>query len=334
MGRKHRNIERHYNKWGYIFMIPFVAAFMFFHFYPLANTVYYAFCEMKGMGSNEPQTLISLGEPWYRNFTDVLKTRTFSDALRNTLIIWVAYAVPELTFTFWLAAVITDRRLRIKGRLLYKTAFFFPKLVDGTNVSFVLTTHLVSTVGSTMVFVISAVMMNGFGFKPDDFNFFLSDRFFIIILSIYCHFGITFIYVIAGITGVPVEVMEAAEIDGATRTQTFLRVTLPCMRPILFFITVITVVDGVGMYKVPSLVTNNFDIFRTNLTLMMYLQNQFFMGNFAYDRASASSLIMLALYAFFAGLIYFIFIRDREEARRRRKIRKIRREERKRLKTA
>ena len=106
------------------------------------------------------------------------------------------------------------------------------------------------------------------------------------------------------------------------------------MRPILFFITVITVVDGVGMYKVPSLVTNNFDIFRTNLTLMMYLQNQFFMGNFAYDRASASSLIMLALYAFFAGLIYFIFIRDREEARRRRKIRKIRREERKRLKTA
>ena len=286
------------------------------------------------MGSNEPQTLISLGEPWYRNFTDVLKTRTFSDALRNTLIIWVAYAVPELTFTFWLAAVITDRRLKIKGRLLYKTAFFFPKLVDGTNVSFVLTTHLVSTVGSTIVFVISAVMMNGFGFKPDDFNFFLSDRFFIIILSIYCHFGITFIYVIAGITGVPVEVMEAAEIDGATRTQTFLRVTLPCMRPILFFITVITVVDGVGMYKVPSLVTNNFDIFRTNLTLMMYLQNQFFMGNFAYDRASASSLIMLALYAFFAGLIYFIFIRDREEARRRRKIRKIRREERKRLKAA
>ena len=335
MGRKHRNIERHYNKWGYIFMIPFAAAFMIFHFYPLANTVYYAFCYIKGQGRTDPpQFLPSIGEPWYKNFMEIFQSTSFHDAFRNTMIMWVAYAVPELIFTFWLAAVITDRRLKIKGRLFYKTAFFFPKLVDGTNIGSVLTGHFMSTVGSTMFFVVAASAMNGFGFTADDFKFFLSDRFFIILLSIYSHFGITFIYVIAGITGVPVEVMEAAEIDGATRTQTFLRVTLPCMRPILFFITVITVVDGVGMYDIPSIISSPYDLFRTNLTLMMYLQNQFFMGSFAYDRTSAASLIMLALYAFFAGVIYFIFIRDREEARYRRRIRKERMEERKRLKAA
>ena len=308
---------------------------MVFHFYPLANTVRYAFCYIKGPGRTDPpQFLPSIGEPWYKNFMEIFQSTSFHDAFRNTMIMWVAYAIPELIFTFWLAAVITDRRLKIKGRLLYKTAFFFPKLVDGTSMGSVLMNHFVATVGSTMFFIVAAAQMNGFGFVADDFKFFLSDRFFIILLSIYSHFGITFIYVIAGITGVPVEIMEAAEIDGATRTQTFLRVTLPCMRPILFFITVITVVDGVGMYDIPAMISSPYDLFRTNLTLMMYLQNQFFMGSFAYDRTSAASLIMLALYAFFAGVIYFIFIRDHEEARYKRRIRKQRREERRRLKAA
>ena len=50
-------------------MIPFAAAFMIFHFYPLANTVYYAFCYIKGQGRTDPpQFLPSIGEPWYKNF--------------------------------------------------------------------------------------------------------------------------------------------------------------------------------------------------------------------------------------------------------------------------
>ena len=167
-------------------MIPFAAAFMIFHFYPLANTVYYAFCYIKGQGRTDPpQFLPSIGEPWYKNFMEIFQSTSFHDAFRNTMIMWVAYAVPELIFTFWLAAVITDRRLNIKGRLLYKTAFFFPKLVDGTNIGSVLTGHFMSTVGSTMFFVVAASAMNGFGFTADDFKFFLSDRFFIILLSIY-----------------------------------------------------------------------------------------------------------------------------------------------------
>ena len=158
-------------------MIPFAAAFMIFHFYPLANTVYYAFCYIKGQGRTDPpQFLPSIGEPWYKNFMEIFQSTSFHDAFRNTMIMWVAYAVPELIFTFWLAAVITDRRLNIKGRLLYKTAFFFPKLVDGTNIGSVLTGHFMSTVGSTMFFVVAASAMNGFGFTADDFKFFLSDR--------------------------------------------------------------------------------------------------------------------------------------------------------------
>ena len=332
MRKKKLNLERHYNKWGYIFMIPFAAAFLFFYFHPLANTVYFAFCHMRGMGTAEAQFLPSIGEPWYINFVEIFQAKTFAKAFKNTMTIWAAYAIPELIFTCWLAAMITDRRLKMKGRTIFKTGFFLPKLLEGTDMGFVLTNHFVATVGSTLFLLTAASAMNGFGFTEEDFKFFMSDRFFIIVLSIYSHFGISFIYIIAGITGVPVEVMEAAEIDGANRFQTFTRVTLPCMKPIVFFIAVISIIDGVGMYKVPSYIGNAYDVFMTNITLMQYLQNQFYGGGFAYDKTSAASLIMLALYSFFAGVIYLIFIKDWDEAKQNRLIRKERREERRKLK--
>ena len=144
------------------------------------------------------------------------------------------------------------------------------------------------------------------------------------------HFGIVFIYAVAGITGIPVEIFEAAEMDGANRIQTFFRVTLPCMKPMMFFITVVSIVDGLGMVDIPSMF-GAFDTFRRNLTLMMYVENQAFMGSYIYDRASAASLIMLCIYGSLATAVYFIFIRDKDEVQIRKMKRKERREEEKRL---
>ena len=128
----------------------------------------------------------------------------------------------------------------------------------------------------------------------------------------------------AGITGIPVETFEAAEIDGANRLQTFFHVTLPSMKPILFFITVIAVVDGVGMIDIPSYF-GAYDSFRRNLTLMMYMENQAFAGSYAYDKASAASLILLAIYIIISGIVYMTLLRDKDEA----KLRKLIRQERK-----
>ena len=324
MGKK-KQLEKSYAKWGYIFSIPFIVAFLIFHFWPLASTVYYAFCYLKHAGNTDPQFLPSIGKPLFKNFTEILSSTSFKDAFKNTVFFFVASFIPEWILAFWLAATITDRRLRIKGRAIYKTAFFFPKLVEGTTVS--VGGHLLSSIATFVGLTAAAFAMDGFGIMPEDLEFFMSVKFFIIALTVFMHFGITFIYVIAGITGIPVEVFEAAEIDGANRVQTFFRVTLPCMKPMLFFITVVTVVDGLGMNEIPSYF-GPFDTFRRNLTLMMYLQNQAFLGSYAYDRASAASLILLLMFIAIAAVVYFILLYDRDEA----KLRKTRREERRAMK--
>lgn len=324
-------LEKRYSKWGYIFVIPFVVLFLLFHFLPMANTIYYAFCDLKNqVGNYDPKFLPSIGEPWYRNFAEVFKAVSFRDAFKNTLFFWLAEMIPEWIIAFWLAAVMTDRRLKIKGRKIFRSAFIFPKIVAGSGAGNVLLNHMIMFVGTGVGFVLMASMMNGFGITEKDVEFFTSMPFFIIVVSIFVHFGIVFIYAVAGITGIPVEIFEAAEMDGANRIQTFFRVTLPCMKPMMFFITVVSIVDGLGMVDIPSMF-GAFDTFRRNLTLMMYVENQAFMGSYIYDRASAASLIMLCIYGSLATVVYFIFIRDKDEVQIRKMKRKERREEMKRL---
>ena len=84
------------------------------------------------------------------------------------------------------------------------------------------------------------------------------------------------------------------------------------MRPMLFFITVVSVVDGLGMYDVPILF-GAYDTSRSNLTLMMYMENQAFQGSYAYDKASAASLVMLGIYIIVAVIVYFLLLRDKDE---------------------
>ena len=205
-------LEKRYSKWGYIFVIPFVVLFLLFHFLPMANTIYYAFCDLKNqVGNYDPKFLPSIGEPWYRNFAEVFKAVSFRDAFKNTLFFWLAEMIPEWIIAFWLAAVMTDRRLKIKGRKIFRSAFIFPKIVAGSGAGNVLLNHMIMFVGTGVGFVLMASMMNGFGITEKDVEFFTSMPFFIIVVSIFVHFGIVFIYAVAGITGIPVEIFETAE---------------------------------------------------------------------------------------------------------------------------
>lgn len=318
MSNNRNHIARHYTKWAYIFIIPFVTAFLLFNFYPLGSTIYYAFCDLKHAGNTDPKFLPTIGEPLFKNFADVFGSKSFKLALGNTFLYWICATIPEWLLAFWLAALVTDRRLKIKGRWLFKLTFMCPHLFSGSSAAL----YILGSVESIIIFTYIAAMINGFGITEEDLEFFMSVGFLIVVVYALMHFGVTFIYAVAGITGIPMEIFEAAEIDGANRLQTFFFITIPNMRPIMFFITVISVVDGIGMADVPSFF-GAFNVDRKNLTLSNYMQNQAFMGSYLYDRASAASVIMLVICVFFAAILYFIFLWDKDEA----KARKIRKKE-------
>jgi multiple sugar transport system permease protein len=319
---KRRSLEQHYNKWGYLFSIPFIAAFMIFHLWPMANTVLYAFCDLKHTELvDNPTLLTTKGLPWYKNFADLFKTSSFLIAMKNTFKFWICQTIPEFILAFWLAAMMTDRRLKIKGRSIFKTSFFFPNLMTGSTMGFLVMGNIIAAIAGVISYLLIAGSIDGFGVTDKDFEIFLSEHFLIIATGVFVHFGITFIYAVAGMTSIPVEIFEAAEMDGSSRLNTFFRITLPCMRPILFFIVVLSVIDGLAISDIPSMIGNPYDVRRTSLTMMTYLQNILGMGS-AYDRASAFCLILLAMSAVISALIYFFLIRDKYDAKLNRQMKK------------
>jgi len=305
-------LERRYAKWGYIFSIPFMVAFMLFQFWPLTKTILLAFCDLRGAGNTEWKWLTDVGKPWYECFKSVLTSNMFQKAFVNTFYFWIAETIPEWILAFWLAAVMTDRRYSLKGKMMFRTIYFLPKLVSGVTLGALFLTVMLTFLDQFFEKFFTIVALDGFGIEFEDLQFLVEPQFWIIIVNLYIHFGATFVYLYAGISGIPIEIFEATEIDGANRIQTFFRVTLPCMKPIVLFVAIMSILDGLGMWEIVSALGFDQDGANETTTIMIYIRNQAFASGI-YGRASAASVILLAIYAVVCGFAFFL-LRDKDEA--------------------
>ena len=102
---------------------------------------------------------------------------------------------------------------------------------------------------------------------------------------------------IAGVIGISPEIFEAAEIDGANRVQTFFKVTIPCIRQIMLFVLVTSLIGGLNMFDIPQLLVGPKAANGAALTTNMYIRNQAFDGSYLYNRAAAASVILFLVIA-------------------------------------
>ena len=94
-------------------------------------------------------------------------------------------------------------------------------------------------------------------------------------------FGNTTILLMAGMMGIDTSLFEAAEVDGATSTQVFFKITLPLLRPILVYVIITSLIGGLQLFDVPQILTNGTgDPMRSTMTLIMYLNKHLFSKNY------------------------------------------------------
>ena len=90
-----------YAKYGYLFSIPFVIAFLLFSLYPTVYTAVIGFTDLKGLGKTD---IHFLTDDLFRNFKTVLSSPSFQLAFRNTVVIWLANFIPQMLLALLLAA--------------------------------------------------------------------------------------------------------------------------------------------------------------------------------------------------------------------------------------
>ena len=147
----------------------------------------------------------------------------------------------------------------------------------------------------------------------------------VIFIQTWMWYGSTMITLISGILGISPDIYEAAEVDGATRAQTFFRITLPNIKTILTFTLVTSLIGGLNMFDIPKLLQNGGPDNAT-LTTSLFIYNQAFSGSYLYNRAAAASMIMFVLIAILSAFTFFL-MRDKDEAEARKAARRQRRSE-------
>lgn len=291
-----------YAKYGYIFCIPFVLAFLIFQLYPIIYTAVIGFTDLKGLGATE---LNFLDNP-FKNFDTILKNPSFQKSLSNTVILWVCNFIPQILLALLLTAWFTNKRRKIKGQGMFKVLFYMPNIITQGTIAILFSTLFGYPEGP----VNDLFQMMGWSTEP--INFLLqkwTSRGIVSFIQFWMWYGNTMIILIAGVLGINPELFEASEIDGASGKQAFFYVTLPNLRTILLFTLVTSLVGGLQMFDIPSLFRNGGPDNAT-LTASMFIKNQAFSGSFMYARAAAASMIMFAIIAVCSAILFYI-LRDK-----------------------
>lgn len=286
-----------YQKWGYIFLIPFVVVYIGFSLIPLITTVYNSFFE------NYRSGLTQVGPNFVglSNFKAIFSDGDIWIYAKNTLIMWVLGFVPQILVSLLLGAWFSDPRLRLKGAGFFKTVIYLPNLIMASAFAMLFFT-LFSDGGP----INSLLMQMGILKEPYQFlSNVWSTRGLVAFMNFIMWFGNTTILLMAGMMGVDTSLFEAAEVDGATSTQVFYRVTLPLLRPILVYVLITSLIGGLQMFDVPQVLTNGSgDPVRSSMTLIMFLNKQLFSKN--YGLGGALSVVLFVLTGILSLVVYRI----------------------------
>ena len=290
-----------YNKWGYIFLIPFVVVYVLFQLIPLFRTFYYSFFE------NYRSGLTQIGP----NFVGLANyKKLFSDGdiwvyAKNTMVMWIMCFIPQIFLSLLLGAWFSDVSLKLKGQRFFKTVMYLPNLIMASAFAMLFFT-LFSDSGP----INSLLMQIGFIDTPYKFLSNVgSTRGLVAFMNCLMWFGNTTIMLMAAIMGVDPTLYEAAELDGCTPNQMFWKITIPLIRPILVYVMITSMIGGLQMFDVPQILTNGKGgPDRTSTTMIMYLNNHLFSKN--YGMAGAVSVVLFLVCAVLCVVVYFSLTKE------------------------
>lgn len=292
-----------YNKWGYIFLIPFITIYLIFNMIPLITTIYNSFFE------NYRQGIIQVGPNWVglENYITIFSNGDIPKYFSNTIIMWIFGFIPQIFLSLLLAAWFADTRLRIKASGFFKTVIYMPNLIMASAFAMLFFT-LFSDSGP----INSLLMQDGLISEPYKFlSHTISARGLVCFMNCLMWFGNTTILLMAGMLGIDSALFEAAQVDGATSTQVFFKITLPLLKPILIYVMITSLIGGLQMFDVPQILTNGEGSpVRTTMTMIMYLNKHLYSKNYGLGGAMS---VFLFIVTGILSLIVFRFTTKKED---------------------
>lgn len=306
--KKRGKLEK--NHWGYIFIAPFFLTYLIFQVVPLIDTFRYALTDAKAWYMDPEQAYNFVG---IDQFKFVVQDQFFKDALWQTPLMWIMGFIPQLGFALLLAAWFTNEKIRVKGQGFFKVIFYMPNIMTAATIG-ALFLAFIRPNGFIHNFCVAIEYVKNEKYPIISPWF---GRGIVAFINFWMWYGQTMIVLIAGILGINPSFFEAASIDGASGFQTFRKITLPLIRPIMLYSLVTSLIGGFQMFDVPNMfaVGDTHAVFGPAVsTIVMYIKRVAYSGTFSVGRACAASVILFAITAV-CSLVLFWAMRDRDAAK-------------------
>ena len=289
---------------GIHFLVPFIVVYVIFQLIPLFSTIYNSFFEnyMSGLTQVGPN-FVGL-----QNYIKLFEGGDIWIYAKNTMILWIMCFVPQIFLSLLLGAWFSDVRLKLKGSRFFKTVIYLPNLIMASAFSMLFFT-LFAESGP----INSLLIQMGFITEPYKFLSNVgSTRGLIAFMNCLMWFGNTTILLMAGMMGIDTSLFEAAEVDGATSTQVFFRITLPLLRPILVYVLITSLIGGLQLFDVPQILTNGTgNPVRSTMTLIMFLNNHLYSKN--YGMAGAVSVVLFIITGILSIVVFKLTGNDKRK---------------------
>ena len=291
-------------------VLPGLLLFVFAILAPICLSVYYGFTDYSGMGTAD---FIGLA-----NYKELLHDKAFAISLRNSLLLAIGFICIQHPLAMIVAAVLD--KLGGKGENFFRCVYFIPNAISVAVIA-----HLWKFIYNPDFGLLNNII-KAFGGKGD-INWFGTDTaiWSVLIVLIWHGFGWGMLIYYTGIKNIDPTLYEAAAIDGASQTQTFLRITLPLMKPVIQVNVTMAVISALKQMETVYLLTNggpgNSTQFAAN-----YLYQQAFKA-FKYGYGNAIGVVFIIICLIVTVLLNKVF-EDKDVAKlkrqQRQRIRKVR----------
>lgn len=268
----------------YVFLLPGFVLFVVLIVYPVGRAFQMSLFEWSVVPGTE-SPFVGLA-----NYARAMGDGVFWTATANTFVYMLVTVPAQMALGMLLALLLNAK---IRGRVGFRTLYYLPVVTSWVVVSLVFSYLFNPDAGA-----INYLLVDVFAVADENIVWFGARwpaMAAIMILGIWKGMGWSMLVFLAALQGVPEDLMEAAEIDGASRSRRFFSVTLPLLRPVVMFVTIMLVIGGFNVFISVFLMTGGGPAQQTEV-LLTYMYNQAFgFLEFGYAAAIAYLVTLLIL---------------------------------------
>ncbi|MBW4083370.1 carbohydrate ABC transporter permease [Paenibacillus sp. S150] len=273
---------------AYTFISPFFILFSIFGLYPIFFTIYLSFFKWDALG---PMKFVGM-----KNYDLVTSDPTFWISFTNTLIMGLMGTVPQIILALLLAVLLHSGMTRFKKT--FRILYFMPNITSIVAVTLVFST-LFGNNGMINW------MLNGLGLESMAFNSgWWGVKIAISTMVMWRWTGYNAIIFLSGLQSIPMDLYEAARIDGASRRQQLTFITLPLLRPFIIFVTLLSTIGALQLFTEPYVFLGQSGTGSTRqegITMVTYLYSEAFRNGF-FGTASATAVLLFLVTIIFSLL--------------------------------